>query len=204
MRSNILIGQRFGRLTVIGMGERAKDGRPRWVCKCDCGKIKDKPVLTSSLHSGRTTSCGCKYFESNKHANLRHGMKHERIYTIWLGMRQRCKRDKNYANITICKEWDLFENFRDWALANGYADALTIDRINNEFGYCPENCRWVSFKVQENNRRNNVRVTIHGETHTIAEWSSISGIEQATISYRMKHGWKNDDLLLKPNEKGRK
>ena len=201
MRSNVLIGQRFGRLTVVGVGERSKDGRPRWICQCDCGKVKEKPVLTSSLHSGKTTSCGCKYSESNKITNRRHGMTKKRIHVIWCSMRQRCKKNKNYKGITICKEWDIFENFMDWAYRNGYDDTLTIDRIDNKCGYCPENCRWVSYKVQENNRRNNVHVTIHGETHTIAEWGQISCIGPATIRYRMKHNWDNEDLLLKPNER---
>lgn len=198
-----LIGQKFGRLTVIDFADKSNTGKTKWMCKCDCGTVKS--VLADSLKSGKTISCGCARLEAVKlkHINRRHGMSRQRLYTIWRGMRQRCRRNKKYKHISVCKAWDLFESFRDWAYMNGYSDDLTIDRIDNNKGYSPDNCRWASYKVQENNRSNNTHITINGETHTISEWSEVSGIGRETIRYRLNHNWNKEDLLLKPNCKKR-
>jgi hypothetical protein len=103
-------------------------------------------------------------------------------------------------NISVCKEWkDNFVSFKDWALKNGYADNLTIDRIDNNGDYEPNNCRWATYTQQENNRSNNTKVTIGKETYTLAEWSRKIGICSATISNRLKSGWSDSELFIKPN-----
>lgn len=135
--------------------------------------------------------------------NYRHGMRYTRIYNIWKSMQQRCKNPNsiNYKNygakgVLVCKEWsDNFEAFRDWAMANGYNDNLTIDRINVNGNYEPENCRWVSYKEQANNKSNNRLVEFKGEIHTLGEWSSITGVKLSTIWARLQRGWSIEKTL---------
>ena len=201
MQVHNLIGQKFGRLTVVGRAENSKGGKARWICVCDCGKVKEKPVLGYALLSGRISSCGCKYFESNKGRNIKHGMGNTRLNRIWDGMKRRCKVNPNYSNIKVCDEWQEFENFFMWAIANGYSDDLTIDRIDNSKGYSPANCRWATYVQQANNRKTNHLLTINGETHTLKEWSYITCIPYHTLQYRAKCKWPEKDMLLKPDYK---
>lgn len=196
-----LIGKKFGMLTVIERGQNTKRGKATWICKCDCGKIKSKSVCGYDLKKGKVRSCGCYYKISNKEINKRHGMTESRIYNIWAGMKGRCKRVNRYVknNISVCEEWNVFENFCKWAYTHGYNEKLTIDRIDNKKGYNPENCRWVNYKVQERNRTNNRYITINGETHILAEWAEILNINSATLANRIKSGWSEDELFMTPN-----
>lgn len=160
---NNLIGERFGRLTVIGRAPNNKKGNTMWNCLCDCGKTTT--VVAYSLKKGRTQSCGCYHSEcvakTNKNTKTTHGEKKTRLYRIWHGMKQRCfnPNDKDYEKyggrgITICDEWkEDFCKFRDWALDNGYSHELSIDRIENDGNYEPNNCRWATQSQQNSNRR---------------------------------------------------
>lgn len=201
-----LTGQRFGRLTVIERAEN-KGEQTAWRCKCDCGKIVD--VRGGNLKSGHTTSCGCYWSEVvpqiNHELNYRHGLTQTKLNRAWANMRYRCnnpncKSYKNYGGrgISICEEWDVFENFMEWSLKNGFCEGASLDRIDNNGNYEPSNCRWVSMKTQGNNRRTNHFVTYKGETHTIKEWSEITGIKWSTIKERLKKGWTTEDALTKP------
>lgn len=131
-----------------------------------------------------------------------HCMSHTRIHNIWLGMRQRCEKPKSQGwkkygakGIRVCAEWSKFETFRDWAYANGYTDELTIDRIDPRGNYEPSNCRWVTQKVQQNNRSNNVRIAYNGKEHTLNEWSALTGIPVHILYDRNYRGWSADRIF---------
>lgn len=195
-----LTGQRFGRLVVLYRGENSGK-HPYWVCRCDCGN--EKSVASTKLVSGNTKSCGCYAVDRAKTLNKTHGMTHTRLFRIWLGMKERCYRTTaiNFPNyggrgITICDDWlHDFQVFHDWAMANGYTDDCSIDRIDGAGNYEPANCRWATRKEQNRNRRNSAYLTYGGETHTITEWAEITGIKYNTILHRIKSGWTTEQIL---------
>ena len=204
-----LIGQKFNRLLVIGDAERyiSPSGHrmKQWLCRCDCGK--EIAVTTNHLRSGHTKSCGCYAKEVSIQNGLKkkHGLTKTRIHRIWTQMKTRCfnPKDEHYKDyggrgITICDEWlNNLQAFHDWAIANGYSDELTIDRIDVNGNYEPSNCRWITTKEQNFNKRNTVFVTYKGETKTLAEWSSETGINYQTLFYRYKAGKTPDEILKK-------
>ena len=161
-----LRGQKFGKLTVLRENGRDKHNNVLWLCRCECGK--EIVVRGGDLRSEKTTSCGCYRRERAVEAHTTHGMRKTRLYSVWKEMLKRAgatkgadeqtKRAYQDRGITVCDEWLVFENFRDWALSHGYSDDLEIDRIDNDKGYCPENCRWVSRRENMNNRRNTIRL----------------------------------------------
>ena len=166
---------------------------------CDCG---NKIIVSSSrLNKGRIKTCGCHKGENFK----KHGFYGTRIHRIWTSMRERC--DKNvgtYSGITYCDDWKEFIPFYEWAIKNGYADNLTLDRIDVYGNYSAENCRWVTQKVQQNNRRNNTIYKFGEEIHTLSEWSDITGISRSTISARiLKLKWSVEKALTTPVKGGK-
>jgi hypothetical protein len=199
MRGQPLIGRRIGRLTVVRHADDIinKSGTisRAYECLCDCGKYTI--VRQSNLSKGASTSCGC-YRNAHRGDNWKtHLSTPPRLHNIWLQIRQRCQ-DKNlsyYNNyggrgITVCDEWsESYEIFRDWALANGYRDDLTIDRIDNNGNYEPSNCRWTTMKEQNNNRRTNLILEISGIKQTLAQWCAITGISYKKAWNRLARGW---------------
>lgn len=135
----------------------------------------------------------------------RHGMYGMRLYHIWNGMSGRClnQKNKDYKNyggrrITMCKEWRTPENFFGWAFLNGYNVDLSLDRIDTNKGYSPDNCRWISLAQQQRNKRNNRLITYSGETHCVAEWAEIKGISKSTIVSRLRGGWTPEEIFTIP------
>ncbi len=196
-----LTGQHFGSLTVVERSENAKDGGAKWLCKCDCGN--ESIVSAGNLKSGHTQSCGCYEREQTIKRSTKHGKCGTRIYQVWRDMKNRCCRPLTHSykthgarGISVCAEWlHDFQAFYDWAMANGYADNLTLDRIDTNGNYEPSNCRWATQKEQANNKRNNHLVTYKGETKTITQWAETTGIKRQTIQKRLKNGWSVERTL---------
>lgn len=186
-----ITGQKFGRLTVVSRSGKDNFRQYMWSCKCDCGNTVD--VRGYSLRSGNTQSCGCLQKETNVKLRQTHGMTDTRIYTIWSGMKQRCLTPsvscfKYYGGrgISVCEEWLTFEPFYDWAMANGYTDDLTLDRINVDGNYEPSNCRWITIQEQQKNKRRNRYITYNGETKLLGEWAEQLGINHSTLIERLQ------------------
>ena len=170
-----------------------------WLCKCDCGG--EKIVACYELRRGNTKTCGCGWLESAKkaqEANLKHGMCGTRLYQCYNAMKRRCKYEPNWAGrgIEVCDEWkNNPQAFFDWALANGYTNDLTLDRIDVNGNYEPSNCRWLSKTEQQYNKTTSHYIKINGSTKTLAEWSKLSNVPYATLFKRLEHGWDEKDLL---------
>jgi len=188
-------GKKIGRLTVVKeANERSKEKRVCWTCQCKCGNIID--VDGKSLRNGNTKSCGCLQKDRASQSNRTHGLRQTRLYNIYADMKRRCEQQSRKAypryggrGITVCEEWrEDFQAFYDWAMANGYEVGLQIDRIDNDGNYEPENCRWVTARENNNNRRDNVKITINGEEHTIAEWERIYGLKKYRLNRAISRG----------------
>lgn len=200
-----LTGLRFMYLLVLEYAGKNKDGRAKWLCKCDCGNYHT--TLGKYLLNGDTTSCGCRRARILRETTERqttHHMTGTRLYQIWSGIRGRCNNPNeecypNYGGrgIKICDEWNSnFTTFYEWAINNGYKENLTIDRIDNNGDYNPNNCRWVDLKTQANNTRRNHYLTYKGETKSLAEWAEIKKINYSTLRARINtYHWSVEKAL---------
>lgn len=162
-------------------------------------------VAKCSVASCYRRNALCKGWTIKKMGSTTHGETKTRLFKIWEAMHERCERNthKHYKNygargICVCADWKEYKPFRDWAMSNGYADNLSIDRIDNDGNYKPKNCRWATTKEQQNNRRTNHRLTWRGETKTISEWSEATGLNKTTIKERINMGWTVEKALSTP------
>lgn len=208
-------GDRFGRLTVVQLDHTRKYIDPKgknrtieyYLCICDCGRphISQK----NELRNGGCKSCGCWQQECrlNKDIkNKKHGMSDTKIFKRWHHIKERCNNPHNKAykyyggrGIKMCDEWNTnFINFYDWSINNGYQDNLTIDRIDVNGDYCPENCRWTTIKEQNTNKTNNIWVEINGKKDLITNWCKIYNINRSAVYKRIKRGWNIQQAITTP------
>lgn len=194
-----MVGKTFNMLTVIEECKERKRKEKQYKCKCACGNITY--VTGYNLRSGQTKSCGCL---SKLNHYKTHGKSNTRLYRIYNNMKERCYnknvsqyRDWGGRGITICDEWlNDFMSFYDWAYENGYDDNLSIDRIDNNKSYSPDNCRWVDVKTQNNNKRSNVYLTFKGKTQSLQKWADDLGIPKSRLQNRYYRNWSTKDILF--------
>ena len=192
-----MVGFKFNGCEVLSRKGSSKDKKATWVCECSCGKTFE--AVGKSIRNGTTKSCGCLKTENIKRVgklNRTHGESRTRLYRIWRGIKKRCrletdKQFKDYGGrgIDVADSWfNSFETFREWSMDNGYSENLTIDRIDNDLGYYPENCRWVGYEIQANNRRGNKVEEFEGELLTQSQIAKRVGISKELLHYRKVHG----------------
>lgn len=156
--------------------------------------------------SGRSKSCGCLRRDTTIDISTTHGLKDHRLYSIWCNMKSRCYNRSNHGyknyggrGIKICKSWkNTFINFYKWAISNGYADNLTIERCDNNGNYTPSNCRWATRMEQCRNQRSNILLTYNGETLCLADWAKRKGMRVTTLRGRINKNWTTDEALGTP------
>lgn len=188
-------GEKYYHWTVIGNAPK-RNGREMVLCRCDCGSIRE--VRYDGIKCGSTKSCGC--------SRGTHRMTNSRLYNIWHKMKERCYNENhvhynNYGGrgITVCEEWKTnFQSFYEWAIKNGYSENLTLDRINTDKNYCPENCRWATALEQQNNTRNNRIISANGRSQSVARWVEEVKVPYSTIYSRLCNGWSEQDAVMCP------
>lgn len=190
------LGKRFGLLRIIDYS--ISKSNIRFDCKCDCGNVVR--LTPQQIATGHNISCGCKLgkdYGINK--RTKHGLYNHRLYKTWNNITQRCGKHKSYKNISVCDKWaNDFISFYNWSIENGYREGLSIDRINVNGNYEPSNCRWITQKEQNRNKRNNHYVTINGETKCLADWFIIYNNNSGRFWKRIKRGWSEEDAITTP------
>lgn len=201
--ANDLTGQHFGRLTVVSRTENTAAGKARWNVLCACGTAK---VCTAAdLRRGSARSCGCLQREGAAARQTSHGMSAHPAYAVWASMKRRCNDPAhpawaNYGGrgIQVCNAWDSFPQF--WAdMRSTYASGLTLDRVDNDAGYCPSNCRWATNTVQNNNRRGTLVLNTPVGPMTVSEAAQRYGLSRSTLHYRYNAGAPPEALVRTPD-----
>ena len=198
-----LTGKQFGELKVLYLcNYRNKYKRAIWHCQCSCGK--EIEVCSNSLIRKNTKSCGCLKLKKIKNLNLKHNESKTKLFYIWIAIKQRCLNYKNgsYKNyggrgISICKEWtNDFCKFKDWAIKNGYKEGLTIDRIDNNGNYEPNNCRWADKNIQNSNTRRTHFIEYNNKKYTMKQLSKLLQINYNTFANRiLTYGWSIEEAI---------
>lgn len=196
-----MVGKHFGKLLVLEKACNTPQGQAMWLCQCDCGNITT--VRGADLRGGKTVSCGCFALISR----TKHGGSKERLYSIWRSMKDRCNNfhNENYKNyggigVKVCHEWEDYSTFREWAFLNGYNEKAeygecSIDRINVDGDYAPDNCRWVTMQEQQMNKHTNVFIDKDGKRQTLTEWCRELNLNESAIRNRYRNGWSIDRLF---------
>lgn len=199
----ILVGAIFGRLTVLRKSGKNKFGQTLWLCQCECGILKE--ASSGHLSQGLIKSCGC--------LRKPHGMTDTAFFNVWSGMLKRCRLKSRSdwhryggRGISTCTEWHSFLTFKrdmyDSYLAHRNSNKKTVlDRIDNEKGYSPENCRWVDAKVSAENRRSTRWIEFGGKRMTMSDWAMEIGVTATTIADRLKANWPLSRALTKKRKK---
>lgn len=196
------IGKRFEKIFVLSFSHKDNRGKKYYKCLCDCGK--EKIIRGDCLN--KTKSCGCIRISKLRELVTTHNSSRTRLYRIHKAIISRCYRKSaiNYKlygerGIRVCEDWlKNFMSFKKWAISSGYKDNLTIDRIDVNGNYCPENCRWSTEKEQANNRRSNRMLSFNKKTLNMEEWSDKTGVENYNIYNRLKRGWSIEKTLTTP------
>lgn len=197
-----IIGKKFNRLKVLKFSHRRKK-IAYFECICDCGNT----VTTrgSSLVNGHTKSCGCFSKDAKSRRFKKHGYSNTKEYKAWNAIIKRCTDSQNRAyenyggrGIKVCKRWcDSFENFLE-DMGKAPTPKHTIDRIDNDGDYTPDNCRWATMKQQMNNKRSNVNITWNGETKTATQWARKMNMPRSTFFNRLNNGWSLEKIFNTP------
>ena len=224
-RGKDMTGMKIGRLRVVGLDHKEQNSRGKyelyWKCQCECGneKIVTTSVLTNAIKNNRMISCGCYVSERAGNIHRTHGLRHTRLSRVHKNICDRCfnpnnKRYYDYGGrgIKVCDEWYTpgvegnpgFVNFYNWAYANGYHDPapddpqdtwLTLDRIENDKGYSPDDCRWTSYKEQAYNRRNTKRIYDGKRWYVHSEFEDTYGWPRATVHAKLSSGWSESAIV---------
>lgn len=176
---------RYGRLTVLGENGRARSGEILWRCRCTCGTIKT--FQKWNVVRGASRSCGCLARE----VATKHGASYTKAYAAWNGMHKRCRSDDpRYGGrgIHVCDRWADFQAFSD-DMGEPPTKQHSLDRIDNDGPYSPDNCRWATWSQQASNRSSNRTVEFDGRKLLLTEWSKVLGIKLTTLRMRLKMGW---------------
>ena len=200
-----LIGQKFGKLTVVRRTDNDKWGHVRWLCRCNCKNKNEIIVFDCNLKSGGTKSCGCIQKKEASQRLMTHGRSQkDETYQSWEAMIQRCnnRNARNYylyggRGINVCVKWQKFESFL-WDMGKRPTKNHSIDRIDNNGNYCKENCRWATKREQARNRRDNHYVTYNGKTQLLVEWSEEIGIPINVLKGRIRRRWSAEKSLMTP------
>lgn len=205
------VGDKVERLTIVKLVQYLEGNTKRkgCICQCDCGNYIG-PSRIISLINGDLRSCGCYqrelHSEQMKDRNFKHGYAKrdniEHLYTLWCAMIDRATNfnrwdSKYYAakGIKVCEDWRDYLKFREWAMNNGYAEGMSIDRIDNSLGYNPDNCRWIPLEDQNRNKTNNHLITIGDKTQILSVWCRECNIDSRIVSYRLSKGWSVEKAL---------
>lgn len=204
-----LSGSRFGSLTVLKRLPVCAHREAQWLCICDCGN--EYIAKTYSLTHGGTTCCRKCSYKKISLKKKTHGEEPKSLWYKYVNMKTRCT-NQNYKlyhryggrGIKVCEEWaNSYEAFRNWALDNGYEDGLSLDRIDNDGDYCPENCRWSTVIQQANNRSTNRMITVNGETDTMANWARRTNAKYSYVQHLLDKGKSGDDVFGSLIDKGK-
>lgn len=197
-----MVGQKHNRLTVISFHHVSNNGA-HWVCHCECGK--ETIVHGKALRYGNTKSCGCYAIEARSMSGKRnrtHGFSNTKIYDVYKQMLGRCEKPyhKDYPmyggrGITVCKEWHDIAEFMQWKDISGYKEGLTIERMDSNAGYSPNNCCWIPMPEQGRNTRRVYYVEYSGERLSISDWARKTGISVTTLIQRKNKGWSPERML---------
>lgn len=204
-----ITGFETGRIKVVGQAGKNKNGNILWRYECSCG---GGGIATADTIR-HIKSCGCFRREKGKeffhNYNTTHGESRTRIYIIWGNMINRTsnKKNKDYKNyggrgITVCEEWKDYLAFKKWALENGYSDTLTLDRIDNDKGYYPGNCRWADEETQNNNKQQSRKLEYKGEIKSVEQWAKEYNINRGTLVNRLNKGMSIKEALETPIKGG--